>query len=52
LFEKGTAAGKSALEITGENVAAFCDELLPDEKTYVDTWRETLNRNVAKKLGK
>ena len=52
LFEKGVAAGKSVLEITGKNVAAFCDEFLPDEKTYVDTWRETLNNTVAKKLGK
>ena len=52
LFEKGAEDGKHALEITGENVAAFCDEFLPNEKTYVDTWRETLNHTIAKKLGK
>ena len=28
LFESGAADGKRVLEITGEDVAAFCDELL------------------------
>lgn len=28
LFEEGAAAGKDVLEITGTDVAAFCDGLL------------------------
>ncbi|HAX53738.1 MAG TPA: hypothetical protein DCX82_17695, partial [Lachnospiraceae bacterium] len=28
------AEGKSVLDITGEDVAAFCDELLRNAKTY------------------
>jgi DNA-binding ferritin-like protein (Dps family) len=50
LFEEGVANGRSALEITGDDVAAFCDELLPGTKTYVDKWREDLNHSIAKKL--
>ena len=34
LFEEGAAEGKSVLDITGEDVAAFCDELLRNAKTY------------------
>lgn len=53
LFEEGAANGRSALEITGDDVAAFCDELVQGgAKTYVDRWREKLNRGIAKKLGK
>lgn len=54
-FEEGAANGKGALEITGNDVAAFCDEILRDEKrekTYTEKWREELNRDIAKKLGK
>lgn len=50
LFEEGAANGKRVLEITGDDVAAFCDELLRGEKTYTENWRETLNRDIAKKL--
>ncbi|MFA6198146.1 MAG: DUF1048 domain-containing protein [Patescibacteria group bacterium] len=51
LFETGSADGKNALEITGEDVAAFCDELLKNTKTYTGNWREALNRDVMKKIG-
>lgn len=54
-FEEGAANGKRALEITGNDVAAFCDEILRDEKrekTYTERWRENLNHDIAKKLGK
>ena len=50
LFETGAADGKHALEVTGEDVAAFCDELLRNAKTYTENWREELNRNVRQKL--
>ncbi|HMM06758.1 MAG TPA: DUF1048 domain-containing protein [Clostridiales bacterium] len=52
LFEAGVADGKHVLEITGEDVASFCDELLRSARTYTEDWRETLNRDILKKLGK
>ncbi|MFA6525368.1 MAG: DUF1048 domain-containing protein [Patescibacteria group bacterium] len=51
LFEEGAANGKGALEITGNDVATFCDELLRNAKTYTESWREKLNSHVMKKLG-
>lgn len=50
LFETGAADGKRALEVTGEDVAAFCDELLRNARTYTDNWRQSLNRDVMRKL--
>ncbi|WP_206431643.1 DUF1048 domain-containing protein [Deinococcus psychrotolerans] len=50
LFETGAADGKRALEVTGEDVAAFCDELLRNANTYTENWREALNRDVMNKL--
>lgn len=52
LFEVGAAEGKQVLEITGEDVAAFCDELLRNAKTYTENWREKLNYDIMKKFGK
>jgi DNA-binding ferritin-like protein (Dps family) len=48
LFEEGVANGKSVLEVTGEDVAAFCDELF----SATESWRNHFNREVLKKLGK
>ncbi len=50
LFETGAADGKHALEVTGEDVAEFCDEMLRNAKTFKGNWREKLNRDVMKKL--
>lgn len=52
LFEDGVSNGKSVLEITGEDVASFCDELLINARTYTDKWREDLNRDILSKLSK
>jgi DNA-binding ferritin-like protein (Dps family) len=52
LFEEGAANGKHVLEITGEDVAAFCDELLRSARTYTENWRQELNRDILKKFGK
>ena len=52
LFEESAANGKQVLEVIGDDVAAFCDELVRGEKTYFEGWREKLNRNIAKKVGK
>jgi DNA-binding ferritin-like protein (Dps family) len=49
-FEGGAAEGRHVLEITGDDVAAFCDELIIHAKTYMQRWRESLNRDIAKKL--
>lgn len=50
LFEEGVAEGKQVLEVTGEDVAAFVDELLKNTRTYVEDWRQNLNRDIMKKL--
>ena len=52
LFEAGAADGRRVLDMTGADVAAFCDELLRDAKTYTSTRHEALNRDIMKKLGK
>lgn len=52
LFEEGAASGKHVLEVTGNDIAAFVDNLVQDEKTYTDGLREKLNRSIADKLGK
>lgn len=52
LFEESAADGKKALEVTGDDVAAFCDALTSGAKTYADTWRQQLNKDIAKKLKK
>jgi len=50
LFETSAAQCKSVLDVTGEDVVAFCDERLRGTTSYVDKWRASLNRDVAKKL--
>jgi len=52
LFEESAANGRQVLEITGNDVAAFCDELVRGEKTYFEDLRKKLNKNIAKKIGK
>lgn len=52
LFEVGTAEGKPVLDITGLDVASFCDELLRCARTYQADKREALNRDILNKLGK
>lgn len=52
LFEAGAADGKGVLEITGEDVAAFCDELLRSARTYTEDQREAFNQDILKKVGK
>lgn len=52
LFEDGAAAGKGVLEVTGSDVAAFCDELIKDSKTYADIYQESVNQEVNKAMKK
>ncbi|MFC4778997.1 DUF1048 domain-containing protein [Paenibacillus sp. GCM10023252] len=34
LFEEGANMGRGVLEVTGTDVAAFCDDLIKNSKTY------------------
>lgn len=52
LFEEGAALGKEVLEVTGSDVAAFCDELIKDSKTYADIYEEPVNKEVNKVMKK
>ena len=52
LFEEGAASGKGVLEVTGSDVAAFCDDLIKDSKTYADIYQESINQEVSKALKK
>ena len=52
LFEEGAAYGRNVLEITGDDVAGFADELVRGEKSYYDKIRQELNNGIAKKIGK
>ena len=48
LFEEGAALGKDVLEVTGRDVAAFCDDLIKDEKTFADILQESIAQEVNK----
>lgn len=52
LFEEGVASGKGVLEVTGSDVAAFCDDLIKDSKTYADVYQDSVNREVHKAIKK
>ena len=42
-FEEGVAAGKGVLELIGDDVAAFCDDLVKDSRTYADVYQESIS---------
>ena len=48
LFEESAALGKNVLDVTGSDVAAFCDDLIKDSKTYADIYQESVNEEVNK----
>ncbi|GIO92304.1 MULTISPECIES: DUF1048 domain-containing protein [Paenibacillus] len=48
LFEEGAASGKGVLEVTGSDVAAFCDDLIQDSKTYADIYQESIGQGANK----
>lgn len=52
LFEEGVALGKGVLEVTGSDVAAFCDDLIKDSKTYADLYQESVDKEVNKAMKK
>lgn len=54
LLEQASADGQSAHDVLGDDIPGFCMALAGGEgaQTYRDRWREQLNRNVARKLGR
>jgi DNA-binding ferritin-like protein (Dps family) len=41
-FEEGAADGKAVLELIGTDVAAFCDDLIGDSRTYADIYQDSI----------
>ncbi|WP_066364890.1 DUF1048 domain-containing protein [Herbidospora mongoliensis] len=41
-FEEGVAGGKGVLELIGDDVAAFCDDLVKDSRTYAEVYQESI----------
>ena len=52
LFEEGTALRKGVLEVTGSDVAAFCDDLVKDSKTYANIYQESVDQEVNRAMKK
>ena len=42
-FAEGVAAGKGVVELIGNDVAAFCDDLIKDTRTYADVYQESIS---------
>lgn len=51
LFEKGAAGGKTVLDVTGDDAAAFADGLVRGEASYFDKLRRELNSEMKKRFG-
>ena len=47
LLEEGAAEGKKVTDLMGEDVAAFCDELVKDSNTWMDKYRKKLNDTIG-----
>ncbi|WP_433194370.1 DUF1048 domain-containing protein [Nocardia sp. CA-107356] len=47
-FEEGVVAGKGVMELIGNDVAAFCDDLIKDSRTYADIYQESVSKEVGK----
>ncbi|GII60980.1 hypothetical protein Skr01_10650 [Sphaerisporangium krabiense] len=54
LLEETASEGQSVHEVLGDDIGGFCAALAGGEgaRNYRDRWREQLNRNVARKLGR
>jgi DNA-binding ferritin-like protein (Dps family) len=54
LLEETASEGQSVHEVLGDDIAGFCAALAGGEGAWShrDRWREQLNRNVARKLGR
>ncbi|WP_433360279.1 DUF1048 domain-containing protein [Actinoplanes sp. CA-142083] len=54
LLEEASADGQTVRDVLGDDIPGFCAALAGGEgaRTYRDKWREQLNKNVARKLGR
>jgi DNA-binding ferritin-like protein (Dps family) len=52
LFEEGAGQGKGVLDVTGRDVAAFCDDLIKDSKTYAEVYQESVGQESSKAIKK
>lgn len=54
LLEETASDGQSVHEALGDDIKGFCAAIAGAEgaRSYRDRWREQLNRNVARKLGR
>lgn len=54
LLEETASDGQSVHEALGDDIKGFCAAIAGEEgaKSYRDKWREQLNKNVARKLGR
>jgi DNA-binding ferritin-like protein (Dps family) len=43
-FEQGAASGKGVLELTGPDVAAFCDDLMKDSPTHAELYQQSISK--------
>ncbi|GAA3655789.1 hypothetical protein GCM10022224_018670 [Nonomuraea antimicrobica] len=50
-FEEGVATGKGVLELIGNDVAAFCDELIKDSRTFADIYQESMGNSPGSQRG-
>ncbi|GID93213.1 DUF1048 domain-containing protein [Amorphoplanes digitatis] len=41
-FAGGAASGKGVLELIGSDVAAFCDDLIKDSRTYAEVYQASI----------
>jgi DNA-binding ferritin-like protein (Dps family) len=46
-FEEGAAAGKGVLELIGNDVAAFCDDLVKDSRTHADIYQGSMSGELG-----
>ena len=54
LLEETAADGQSVQDVLGDDIKGFCSALAGEEgaKSFREKWREQLNKDIAKKLGK
>ncbi len=52
LFEEGASLGKGVLEVTGKDVALFCDNLIEGSSLYSDKYDNEVKETVSKAMKK
>lgn len=52
LFEESAIQGRHVLEVTGNDVATFCEDLMVENKLWTDRIRKNLNKRIETKFYK